>query len=83
MKSLEVAALGQPQNPEIQFLMARALALDHDERNALKALAKAAELGFSSPERIEREPAFAPLRQDPRYAATLAKIRAHSESGNH
>jgi predicted Zn-dependent protease len=83
LRSPEVAALVQPENPEIQFLMARAWALDHDGQNALKALAKAAELGFSSPERIERDAAFAPLRQDPRYSETLAKIRAHSESANH
>lgn len=80
--SLEVAAAVRPDSPEIQFLVARAAALSRDNRKALRALAKAAELGFSSAERIESEPAFAPLRPDPSYTETVAKIRARSESGN-
>jgi pimeloyl-ACP methyl ester carboxylesterase len=83
LASLELAALVRPESPEVQFLFARALALEDQKREALKALAKAAELGFSSCERIEREPAFAPLRQDPQYADTLAKIRARAQSGHH
>lgn len=83
LASLELAVLVRPDSPELQFLVARALALNHHKREALKALAKAAKLGFSSSERIERESAFAPLRQDSRYAETLAKIRAQSQSGRH
>ena len=81
LAALEVAALVQPENPELQFLRACAMAMSRDDRRALKTLAKAADLGFASPERIESEPAFAALRQNPEYAKVLARIRARSESG--
>jgi dienelactone hydrolase len=82
LASLELAALVRPDSPDLQFLMARAMALTHQEKKALKALGKAADLGWDSPERIENEPAFAPLRQDPEYAETLAKIRSRLKKGN-
>ena len=82
LASLQLTSLVRPESAEVQFLMARALAANHNERDALKALAKAAELGFSSRERIENEPAFDPLRQDPQYARILARIQARAQTAH-
>lgn len=72
---LEVATLAQPRRAGLRFELARVRALHGDRRGASDELIETATLGFSDVARVESEPAFAKLRQDPRYTAALVVMR--------
>lgn len=73
---LEITARATPENAFVDFQLARAQALNKSRNEALKSLTSAAAKGFDKPELIEKDDAFAALRDDPQYAAALEKIRA-------
>jgi hypothetical protein len=77
VESAELCALAGPESPGLQFFLARMHAVNREKVKALRALEKAADLGLSNAERVEKEPAFDFIRDDPSYAETLARIRAH------
>jgi predicted esterase len=79
VQCLEITAqAAPPDNAFVDFQLARAQALNKRKGEALKSLTAAAAKGFDRPEMIEKEEAFALLRDDPQYAAALEAIRARA-----
>jgi len=64
---LRLAAEIRPDNPQVFFALARACALDGDKRQALEALKKAVELGFTNTDEIGGNPDFASIRNEAAY----------------
>ncbi len=77
---LEITAQAAPDNAFVALNLARAQALNKKKREALKALAVAAEKGFDRPELVEKDEAFQFLRDEPEFAAALEKIRMHASA---
>ncbi len=73
---LEMVTELQPDHARSWVDLARALALDGDARAALTALGKAEAAGFGDADFVEREKAFARMRDDEGFRAVVAKIRA-------
>jgi tetratricopeptide (TPR) repeat protein len=61
--------LGTAQPTTAAWQIARAYALDGNRKQALRWLGHAAAMGFDARQAIEREPAFARYRDDPRLSA--------------
>lgn len=75
-----VAAL-RPQHPPALYLLAGAQARAGAHDAALAQLTHLADLGLAF--RADAEPAFAPLKDDPRFAAALARFAANLEPHGH
>jgi tetratricopeptide (TPR) repeat protein len=73
----ELQAAIHPEAAGVHYRIAVTHARAGNRNKALEALKKAADRGFSDAERIEQEPAFVPLRNDPRYRAALDVVRAN------
>jgi dienelactone hydrolase len=80
--NLELAAEVLPAYAEIEFELARVLALDGRDGRALAALSRAADKGFRDAAAIEREGAFAPLRPSAKFKKLVERVRAAPEKGN-
>lgn len=72
--SLSVAAEIRTDAPNLWYRFARAHAGAGDAKTALADLRTAVEKGFKDRERIEAEPAFASLRNDPAYKELVARL---------
>jgi hypothetical protein len=55
--------------------LARAQALNHQQKKALKSLQAAVEKGFNDADQVERDRAFEGLRTEADYQKALAKMR--------
>jgi hypothetical protein len=74
---LEVLVELRPGQTRTLYDLARARAGMGDRKRALEVLQLAADAGFADVPRVEAEKLFAKMRNDPAYAAALAKIRAN------
>ena len=65
------------QDPEAFFLFATILAYFGDSANALDALVRSVETGFSVPFALRGHPWLASLRADERFPALVERAEAH------
>lgn len=72
---LEIATQVAPRNPYISYDLARAQALNSQNKKALRTLQAAVEKGFNDADRLEGESAFESLRSEADYRKVLAEIR--------
>jgi len=77
---LALFAALRPGQARTYYDLARARAFARETKSALDALAQAAGAGFSDATRVEAEPAFARLKNEPAFQAALAAIRANPAS---
>jgi pimeloyl-ACP methyl ester carboxylesterase len=78
--SLTLAAEIRPDNPQIFFSLARACALGGDKKQALEALKKAVELGFTNVDEIAENADFASIRNDAAYKRLIEDARRKAQS---
>jgi len=78
--SLALAAEIRPDNPQIFFSLARACALGGDKKQALEALKKAVELGFTNADEIAGNADFASIRNDAAYKRLIEDARQKAQS---
>jgi len=71
--TLEVAALVEPDNPEVLYNLAALSALSNDKGRAMSLLKKAVEKGLRDRSRIEKDPAFDSLRQRAEFRALVGQ----------
>jgi Flp pilus assembly protein TadD len=71
---LEIAAQAAPMNPYITYDLARAQALNRQQKKALRTLQAAVEKGFNDADQVERDLAFEALRTEADYQKALAKM---------
>lgn len=76
---LELAVALRPSESKHAFDLARAHAYDGNRAAAIAALEQAAAAGFSDSARVESDPAFAPLRSDPKFKEAARHILERSE----
>jgi tetratricopeptide (TPR) repeat protein len=72
---LEIAAQVAPRNPYIAYDLARAQALNRQNKKALRTLQAAVEKGFNSADQVEGDRAFERLRSDADYQKAVTKMR--------
>ena len=77
--SLTLAAEVRPDNPQIFFSLARACALGGDKKQALEALKKALELGFTSADEIVGNADFASIRNEAAYKRLIEDARRKAQ----
>ena len=70
----EVAAATRPDRPTVLFEAGCAYAQAGQKSTALDALKRALEKGFKDAARLKEDPRLASLRQEPGFAALLAKV---------
>lgn len=78
--SLTLAAEIRPDNPQIFFSLARACALGGDKKQALEALKKAVELGFTNADEIAGDADFASIRNEAAYKRLIEDARRKAQS---
>ena len=78
--SLTLAAEIRPDNPQIFFSLARACALGGDKKQALEALRKAVELGFTNADEIAGNADFASIRNEAAYKRLIEDARQKAQS---
>jgi hypothetical protein len=78
--SLTLAAEIRPDNPQIFFALARARALAGAKRQALEALKKAVELGFTNADEIAGNEDFASIRNEAAYKRLIEDARRKAQS---
>ena len=78
--SLTLAADIRPDNPQIFFSLARACALAGAKRQALEALKKAVELGFTNADEIAGNEDFASIRNEAAYKRLIEDARRKAQS---
>jgi hypothetical protein len=78
--SLTLAAEIRPDNPQIFFSLARACALAGAKRQALEALKKAVELGFTNADEIAGNEDFASIRSEAAYKRLIEDARRKAQS---
>lgn len=79
-ESLTLAAEIRPDNPQIFFSLARAYALGGDKRQALDALKKAVELGFTNADEIAGNADFASVSNEAAYKRLIEDARRKAQS---
>jgi tetratricopeptide (TPR) repeat protein len=72
---LEIAAQAAPTNPYILYDLARAQALNGQQKKALSTLQAAIEKGFNGGDQADGDHAFDGLRSKPDFQKALAKMR--------
>jgi len=77
--SLALAAEIRPDNPQIFFSLARACALGGDKKQALEALKKAVELGFTNADEIAGNADFASIRNEAAYKRLIEDARRKAQ----
>ncbi len=80
LRYFQVQAAIHPESSAIQYRLAVTCGRAGDKKNALEALKKAADKGFSDAARIEQESGFEKLRDDPRYRQIFERVRANKKS---
>ena len=70
----QVSLLVRPQDPYLNYNLARLQALDHQLETALKTLRLAVASGYSDRDRIESDLAFAPFLENPELQEILDRI---------
>jgi predicted Zn-dependent protease len=78
--SLTLAAEIRPDNPQIFYSLARACALGGDKKQALEALKKAVELGFTNADEIAGNADFASIRNEAAYKRLIEDARQKAQS---
>ena len=78
--SLTLAAEIRPENPQIFFSLAKACALAGAKRQALEALKKAVELGFTNADEIAGNEDFASIRNEAAYKRLIEDARRKAQS---
>jgi len=78
---LTLAAEIRPGNPQVFFALARACALGGEKRQALEALKKAVELGFTNADEIVGNPDFASIRNEAAYKQLIEDAQRKARSG--
>src|SRR5215475_1600269 len=78
--SLTLAAEIRSDNPQIFFSLARACALGGDKKQALEALKKAVELGFTNADEIAGNADFASIRNEAVYKRLIEDARRKAQS---
>jgi hypothetical protein len=78
--SLALAAEIRPDNPQIFFSLARACALGGDKKQAIEALKKAVELGFTNADEIAGNADFASIRNEAAYKRLIEDARQKAPS---
>jgi len=78
--SLTLAAEIRPDNPQIFYSLARACALGGDKKQALEALKKAVELGFTNADEIAGNADFAPIRNETAFKRLIEDARRKAQS---
>jgi len=73
--NLQIAAECAPDSPYIHYNLARAYALNKEDRNALAALRKAVEKGYADLDALEKNEEFAGLRQTPGYQGLVRRLK--------
>ncbi|HKQ76353.1 MAG TPA: hypothetical protein VJ810_21845 [Blastocatellia bacterium] len=79
--ALTLAAEIRPDNPQVFFALARACALGGEKRQALEALKKAVELGFTNADEIAGNPDFASIRNEAAYKQLTEDAKRKAQSG--
>ena len=74
LAGFEIAAEAAPWNPYVYFDLARAQALNHQEKRALKTLQAAADKGYADIAQVERDRAFDGLRTEAAYQSALDQM---------
>jgi hypothetical protein len=72
---LELSDFLKPGQVEVLFDLARSYAFDGDKKEALATLNRAADAGLRNAPRMEAEPAFAKLRDDPSFVLLADRMR--------
>jgi dienelactone hydrolase len=72
---LSIAAVVEPEDPYVCYSRARALTLLGRPSEAVTALACITHATWASAERLEQDPHFAPLKDEPGFKALLARLR--------
>jgi hypothetical protein len=68
----------RPDHKQTLFDLARAYGFEGDKKRAIEILERAVAVGYDDPARVESEPAFVKLRNDPRFQTAVANIRAQT-----
>jgi predicted O-linked N-acetylglucosamine transferase (SPINDLY family) len=77
---LEIAAQAAPRNPYIIYDLARAQALNGQQKKALTTLQAAYEKGFNRADQVEADRAFEGFRNKAEFQRALAKMRDSQSS---
>lgn len=72
---LQITVECAPDSPVVHYTLARAYALNKENKNALAALRKAVEKGYADREGIEKNADFEPLRSLPGYAKLIEQLK--------
>jgi predicted esterase len=72
---LSIAAVVEPNDPYVCYSRAKALTMLARPAEAVSALDCIAHATWASAERLERDPSFAPLKDEPGFKALLARLR--------
>jgi dienelactone hydrolase len=83
--ALTLAAEIRPDNPQVFFNLARAQALSGNRRDAIEALKKAVEKGFTNLEELKNNPDLETVRSERAYKQlieTLSRKSANTTGGN-
>jgi predicted esterase len=73
--NLEVAAQIADQNPQVQYELAQAYALNGEKKKALEALRRAVEKGFNDSAQMNSSQALEPLRKEAEYQKILESMK--------
>jgi poly(3-hydroxybutyrate) depolymerase len=71
----ELCTMSDSENPNNYYNLARSLSLSNNKREAVEALNKAVEHGFTSKKAIEIEPAFNSIRNEVKYKLLIAGMK--------
>jgi predicted esterase len=75
---LSIAGEIEPEDPTVWYSRAAAYARKGDHKRALADLLKSVDKGWKDLAALQREEAFAPLRQDPEYQRVIAALQARN-----
>jgi len=77
---LSIAAEIDPENPNVWYSRAAAYAHKGDRKRALADLLQSVDKGWKDLAALQKEEAFAPLRQDPEYQRAVAALQSRNPS---
>lgn len=72
---LQITVECAPDSPNVYYMLARAYALNKENKNALAALRKAVEKGYADRDAIEKNADFEALRSLPGYAKLIEQLK--------